>query len=122
MAVARKESTVVRNTLFAIVMAVGMAALTQAQPPSRSFPPPDQQISLAGTWYYKGDPDQPCYIQPAPDIGPGGFVLTNEFGDQSRGRVLPGGLVVARDWDDLRGRVERGGERIRWANGTYWSR
>ncbi len=110
-----------RNTILTALLLLGSAAATEAQyypPPPRSGP---RAGSVEGTWYYQGDPTAPCSIQVVP--GPYGaprVILTNENGEQSRGRLLPGGGVVADDWGVLHGRVE--GNTLRWENGTVWSR
>jgi hypothetical protein len=109
-----------RTLTLATLLLLGSAAVTQAQ----FFPrpnPPGMGGSVEGTWFYQGDPTTPCSIQIFP--GPTGaprLILTNENGEQSRGRLLPGGRIVADDWGLLPGRIT--GNRIRWANGTVWTR
>ncbi len=109
-----------RNWLLTALFLFGSAGLVEAQyfPPPRMAPRP---ASVEGTWYYQGDPTAPCSIQVVP--GPTGaprLIITNENGEQSRGRLLPGGGVVADDWGILHGRVM--GNTLRWENGTVWSR
>jgi hypothetical protein len=115
-----------RNLTLAALLLFGSAAVVQAQdygrPPPYDRPPPAARgASVEGTWYYQGDPTAPCSIEVVP--GPTGaprLVLTNENGEQSRGRLLPGGRVAADDWGVMPGRLT--GDTIRWANGTTWTR
>jgi hypothetical protein len=109
-----------RNVILAALLLVGSAAVTEAQYYGRPFPTA-RGGPVEGTWYYQGDPTAPCSVEVVP--GPTGaprLVLTNENGEQSRGRLLPGGRLVADDWGLLHGRVV--GNTIRWENGTVWSR
>ncbi|HJT76523.1 MAG TPA: hypothetical protein VJ739_04910 [Gemmataceae bacterium] len=109
-----------RTLVLAALLLFGSAAVVEAQP----YYPPRPAVpggSVEGTWYYQGDPTTPCSIQIVP--GPSGaprLILTNENAEQSRGRLLPGGRIVADDWGRLPGRIT--GNTIRWANGTVWSR
>lgn len=111
-----------RNTMFTVIMLVGSGALAEAQPYGPLYPPPEQG-SLLGVWYAEGDPSLPCLIEAAPGrYGVSHVIFTNKRGEQSWGRVLPGGRVVADDWGGLRGRVDRDGDALFWANGTTWRR
>jgi hypothetical protein len=81
--------------------------------------PPARIPNLNGTWYMRGNPDQPCrIIQRRPD---GRALFINENGSRAEGFVR-GDHVFVPDWNN--GRGERGriqGDRILWP-GSYWSR
>ena len=109
--------TVCRNGAFALVVLVGSAAWSQAQPYRGGWPPPPPPAGdIRGAWYADGDPNQPCYVEVAPG---GRLFFTNENGDRSAGRILGGGRVVADKWR-LPGQVQ--GDVIEWANGSHWTR
>lgn len=119
----------------AVLFAVSVSAVAQPFPPvgfpRQPFPPggfpqqpfpqqPGQGSPLDGPWYFRGDPNQPCYIQTIP--GPQGpmMVFTNEKGSQAYGRLAWGGRrVVVYDWN-LTGAYY--GNRIIWPNGDFWAR
>lgn len=114
-----------RNAILATVLAVGVGAVAPAEPPIQPPPvpvPAPNPSGIEGRWFMSGDPFKPCYIQGVP--GPGGptFLLTNEKGEQSRGRLLLNGQrIIADDWaNGLVGDVY--GNSIVWRNGTDWVR
>ena len=105
-----------RNAILAVVLATGAGAAATAYPPARSEPMP---IGVEGRWFMSGDPRQPTFIELVPGRG-WGLVLTNERGEQSRGRLLPGERIIADDWNSLIGDVR--GNEIFWRNGDRWAR
>ena len=108
----------VRTSVFALLVLVGLAGLSWANPNDWA-PTPPQAYALQGRWYEEGNPNLPCFIQVMPTER--GLVFTNEKGEQSYGRFLwYGNRIVAHDWGNLAGQVN--GRVIRWANGTYWTR
>ena len=71
---------------------------------------------LEGTWYVGGSRDQVCSIEGTRD----GLIARNERGQTSKLVYDRGGSVTALDWGGLRGDIR--GNRIEWANNTYWVR
>jgi hypothetical protein len=110
-----------RKVILAVALAAGTGTAMSAVPPfpqPRVPEPAPIASSIEGWWYMAGDPRQPCYIE---FTGRGPFlVLTNERGEQSRGRALPGQRIIADDWGNLIGDVR--GNEIFWRNGDRWSR
>ena len=104
-----------RNAILAVALALGAGAAAHARPPTVPTPAA-RQVGIEGTWYMAGDPRQPCFIQ----HNRGWLVLTNERGEQSRGRLLPGDRIIADDWGGLIGDVR--GNEIFWRNGDRWTR
>ena len=131
---------------IATILGIGLASPSLAQPPfppvrpklPPKVPPPaydpfrlppnvvppsggnrDLSSSLSGTWYMGGDPNRPTQII---QRGGGRTMLVNENGDRAYG-VVQGDAIVVPDWGDLQqplqGRII--GDRINWANGTYWT-
>jgi hypothetical protein len=81
-------------------------------------PPPPADLS--GTWYFNGDPNQPCQII---QRGPDRATVINERGSAARAFIRGDRLHVP-EWSDgytqgLTGRIR--GDRILWP-GSYWSR
>lgn len=77
-------------------------------------------LSLAGTWYMGGPmhAGMPCKIlQTGKEL-----VFINEGGDRSAGRLNADGTVTAVSWNNLKGALVDGNNRIKWANGTWWYR
>jgi hypothetical protein len=107
-----------RNTILAVALATGTGTAASAYP---AFPPPRTPIpaGIEGRWFMAGDPRQPCFIELVRGRGPA-LVLTNERGEQSRGRLLPGERIIADDWGSLIGDVR--GDEIFWRNGDRWTR
>ena len=103
-----------RTAILAIVLAAGAGTAAAAYPPPRA----PQPAGIEGRWFMSGDPRQPTFIQ---FDGRGWLVLTNERGEQSRGRLLPGSRIIADDWaGGLIGDVRN--DEIFWRNGDRWSR
>lgn len=110
-----------RKWILAACLAAGAAVGTvEAQPP---FPPPAPVPAgspIDGPWYFRGDPQKPCYIQTM--NGPRGpeLVFTNENGTEALGRLSRDGRrVTIPDWN-LTGTVRRNA--IVWPNGDFWGR
>ena len=104
-----------RNTILAVALATGAGTTALAFPPSPREPIPTE---IEGRWFMSGDPRQPTYIE----LVRGPFLLlTNERGEQSRGRILPGSRIIADDWaNGLIGDVRA--NEIFWRNGDRWAR
>ena len=71
---------------------------------------------LRGRWYMNGDPNKPTEI----NADRRGLEARNENGQTSRLEVDRHGNIRAGDWQDVRGDVS--GDRIKWSNGTTWTR
>jgi hypothetical protein len=73
--------------------------------------------SLLGTWYYGGDPNQPCYITSTDNVI---FTITQ---DLRAARIVchSSGYFQADDYEPGL-RVEVSGDKLLWSNGTWWSR
>ena len=78
-------------------------------------------LNVNGNWYMGGpyNVGMPCQI-----IQQGSaLTIINENGARSTGRVIDGVTVKATDWEGgLRGTISADGNRIDWANGTWWVR
>jgi hypothetical protein len=75
---------------------------------------------LSGIWYMGGpySVGMPCHI-----LQDGGtLTFINEKGDQSVGKFVDSGTVMASDWQGLNGEISDGGKRINWSNGSWWVR
>src|SRR4051812_47727227 len=58
-------SAMFRAAVFASLLAVGAAADLTAQPFPGPLPPvPGPRTGIEGVWYFRGDPFQPCSVQP----------------------------------------------------------
>lgn len=108
---------VFRQCLFATLLAAG-ATPVAAQPP---FPAPLPRPSpVDGTWYFRGDPSKPCFVQTV--AGPRGpyLVFTNENGTSASGWLGRNGRqVTIPDWN-LTGTVRA--DALVWPNGDSWRR
>ncbi|HEX4608201.1 MAG TPA: hypothetical protein VH092_08340 [Urbifossiella sp.] len=110
-----------RTEVFAIVVAlVGIATAAGQPPPLPGPPPPPPPSPLDGTWYFRGNPAQPCQVKTIwTPTGPL-LVLVNEKGTPAAG-VL--GRFAARvsvpEWGVV-GSVRPNA--LVWPNGDYWSR
>ena len=76
-----------------------------------------QRRGLEGTWYSGGARDKATSIVSTR----GGWEARNEHGQTSRLVSEGRNSVVALDWGGGT-RAEIRGDRIEWANGTYWTR
>lgn len=105
---------------FAALLTAGTASLALAQPP---FPPPAPvpgASPIDGVWYFRGDPQKPCYVQTV--RGPRGpaLVFTNENGTEALGQLTRNGRqVTIPDWN-LTGTVRANA--LVWPNGDFWGR
>lgn len=76
-----------------------------------------QRYSMEGTWYSGGARDRATSIVSTRD----GWEARNEHGQTTRLVADGRGFVRALDWEGgLRAEIR--GDRIEWANGTYWTR
>lgn len=86
--------------------------------------PAGAQTALAqpfvGKWCAQGDPAKPTSIA-AQGFG---LTLTNEQGSTSSGTVVSTNpsVVLAPQWNLVRGTLDENGNRISWTNGTFWTR
>ena len=109
-----------RRWLLAALLAVGTATAIAAQPPFPTPMPAPRPSPVDGTWYFRGDPSQPCYVQTV--AGPRGpyLVFTNEKGNDAAGSLSRDGRrVTIPDWN-LTGTVR--GNALVWPNGDSWRR
>ena len=78
-------------------------------------------LNVNGNWNMGGPYNigMPCQI-----IQQGSaLTIINENGARSTGSVLDGVTVIATDWEGgLKGTISADGNRIDWANGTWWVR
>ena len=105
--------------LFAALLTAGLTSTTAAQPypdqPTRPRP-----SSMEGVWYFRGDPQKPCYIETV--TGPLGtrLLLTNENGTEASGQLSSNGFrVTVPNWK-VTGTVR--GDRLIWPSGDFWQR
>jgi hypothetical protein len=76
---------------------------------------------LSGTWYMGGpiNAGMPCKISQEGST----LIFVNENGAQSAGKFVDAKTVIATDWENgLRGTISADGNRIDWANGSWWTR
>jgi hypothetical protein len=75
--------------------------------------------NIDGTWYRGGDHSQACYIKQRGK----NLKLTNEGGSTATGS-FDDKRHVTTSWNGttIGGTIARGGDRIDWDNGTYWTR
>jgi hypothetical protein len=75
--------------------------------------------NIDGTWYRGGDHAQACYIKQRGK----NLKLTNEGGSTATGS-LDEKRHVTTNWNGttIGGTIAKGGDRIDWDNGTYWTR
>ena len=71
---------------------------------------------LEGTWYSGGDRNKVARIVSTR----GGLEARNEHGQTTRLEYDGRGRVRALDWGGTTGEIR--GDRIEWANNTYWTR
>jgi hypothetical protein len=107
------------KAILAVALAIGAGAVVSADslPSIAQLSPIPSAIE--GQWFKAGDLRQPCYIQSL--RGGPLLILTNERGEQSRGRLLTADRIIALDWENgLTGNVQD--HVIIWRNGDRWTR
>ena len=77
---------------------------------------PDSGRNLGGRWFRNG---QPTSIEVAPDGR--NFTIVQELGLRATGRITGNGELIVPAWK-VTGRVKQNGQRIKWSNGTEWTR
>lgn len=81
-----------------------------------SMPGPIPTGNIGGRWFRDG---QPTSIDVARDGR--NFTIVQEWGMRANGRITGNGQLVVAAWG-VTGRVTQNGQRIRWSNGTEWTR
>ncbi len=136
----------IRTLALSAMILAGTAAESFAQPPYRySFPqsqypypnpypesprfpqraprpqfPNRTPNSVDGMWYFRGDPNQPAYIETVRTPFGTQLIVTNEKGSPAQGELSPDGRrLLVYDWN-ITGRVQ--GNYLIWPNGDFWSR
>jgi hypothetical protein len=75
--------------------------------------------SLNGNWQMGSRPTAPlCQVIQQGNA----LTFINEKGEQSSGSFIDASTVVANDWNGLKGTISADGNRIDWANGSWWVR
>ena len=77
--------------------------------------------NIGGTWYMGGPYNEgmPCQIIQDGDS----LTFINENGQQSSGLFIDSSTIEATDWENgLQGVLSSDGNRIDWANGSWWVR
>ncbi len=75
--------------------------------------------TLDGTWYANGDPGRMCSISQRL----GALTFVNETGTTAAGNFTgPSHLIANWQGTPIGGTISPDGSRIRWDNGTFWSR
>ena len=92
------------------------------QPRAFAAPPqlPSQNSAFLGPWCAQGDSTKVASI-----AANGPFLtLTNEQGSTSTGNYqgMNQNVIVAAQWQFVKGTLTPDGNRINWSNGTYWAR
>jgi hypothetical protein len=81
--------------------------------------PQNSQSGFVGAWCAQCDPNKHC------SINSNGFMvnLTNENGSTSTGHYegMNQNVLVADQWNFVRGTLSSDGSQINWSNGTYWT-
>ena len=82
---------------------------------------PLQNSQFLGAWCAQGDSTKQCSISSS-----NGFMvnLTNEQGSTSSGHYegMNQNVIIADQWQFVRGTLSNDGQQINWSNGTYWTR
>ncbi len=105
----------------AIFVTLVMACFA-GQPRAFAAPPqlPSQNSAFLGQWCAQGDSTKVASI-----AANGPFLtLTNEQGSTSTGNYqgMNQNVIVAAQWQFVKGTLTPDGNRINWSNGTYWAR
>jgi hypothetical protein len=77
---------------------------------------PDRTLNISGRWLRDA---QPTSINVAADGR--NFTIVQEWGLRANGRITGNGELIVPAWK-VTGRVEQNGQRIKWSNGTEWTR
>ena len=108
--------------LIALTIGFVLAVHPDADPVVAAPPQPgwNQGSGFLGQWCAQGDPNKPTSISAN---GPF-FSLTNEQGSTSSGHLdRPNqNVIIADQWQFVRGTLSPDGNRINWSNGTFWAR
>jgi hypothetical protein len=85
--------------------------------------PPSSRPDLSGTWYdYSSSTGNAGLISRITQQG-NKLVFINSFNNQSDGSFIDNTTVIAIGWEGgLKAKLEDGGRRIVWANGSVWDR
>jgi len=81
-----------------------------------SMPGPIPTVNIGGRWFRNG---QPTSIDVARDGR--NFTIVQELGLRANGRITGNGELAVPAWG-VTGRVTQNGQRIKWSNGTEWTR
>src|SRR5437870_3140505 len=81
-----------------------------------SMPGPIPSVNISGRWFRNG---QPTSIDVARDGR--NFTIVQEWGMRANGRITGNGELAVPAWG-VTGRVTQNGQRIKWSNGTEWTR
>src|SRR5438445_5930296 len=81
-----------------------------------SMPGPNPMVNIGGRWFRNG---QPTSIDVARDGR--NFTIVQELGLRANGRITGNGELAVPAWG-VTGRVTQNGQRIKWSNGTEWTR
>jgi hypothetical protein len=81
-----------------------------------SMPGPIPSLNISGRWFRNG---QPTSIDVASDGR--NFTIIQEWGLQATGRITGNGELIVPAWG-VTGQVKQNGQRIKWSNGTEWTR
>jgi len=81
-----------------------------------SMPGPIPSVNISGRWFRNG---QPTSIDVARDGR--NFTIVQEWGMRATGRITGNGELSVPAWG-VTGRVKENGQRIKWSNGTEWTR
>jgi hypothetical protein len=81
-----------------------------------SMPGPIPTDNIGGRWFRNG---QPTSIDVAADGR--NFTIVQEWGLRATGRITGTGELIVPAWK-VTGRVKQNGQRIKWSNGTEWTR
>lgn len=113
------------NVLAIAALALTVACVVLKLEATRALPAPPPQNSgpasgFLGAWCAQGDPTKHC------SIGSNGVFLnfTNESGSSASGHLVgtSQNVVIADEWDFVKGTLSNDGSQINWSNGTYWTR
>ena len=108
----RRLVEIMKTVKWLVLLAVGLLLSGCVIPRNGGF----QRFGLEGTWYSGGDTSKVASIVETRD----GLEARNEHGQTSRLEYDGRDRVRALDWGGTTGEIR--GDRIEWANNTYWTR